>query len=378
MNKIQQKPQPARSIRIMLHAEDGLVPYLTPDLLERCFPPEDVWCLAIAVNDTCIEPIYSPDSQKHPPSSTATKKNHPASKKGGTKPRGYTFTATGSYQLDAWLYPYERVAVPTFDNRAPSSVSQPGDVSSVAKNVLRLWTANGRHNIDLEQYTQCATRAILAHQVVSLYDRLDDSLPTEKFAKHKTALLQQNQLWMQEQKHLCLQQNSSIQMVWFPFAVASDTDFEDNPIDQKHLDWIGDQLSWLASSEPASVSTTVPAGIQQGIMLAGWHHLVSERSRLRVLQSLQKELDDMTVSAVPVGTISTSSTRQILELLHFFANRCSPGDDKASDSMAGTSDLILIGTNLPSTWAKAKKCFVVDIETMSPTQTCPLNLDLDG
>jgi Queuine tRNA-ribosyltransferase len=372
------------AVRIMLHAEDGMIPYLTPDVLEQCFPPDAIWCLGMAVNDTCIVPIYKPDLQKQ---RNATKSKNEqeiqsTAKNGGPKPRGYTFAVKGWNQLDSWLYPYLRIALPSFDNRATSSTSKPmGDMSTPStapvKKSLALWTANGRHNIDSQQYIECAIVGLRAHQVLSLHEPLDAWSLSLKYKNHKLAVLQQNQFWIQEHKRL-LVQRPSVDTFWFPLAVAVDTDFINNPIDQKHLDWIGDQQSWLSSS---SCPKVVPDDIQYGIMLIGWNSITSIRSRSRILQTLQEELEEMAVSALAVGTISTSTTRQILEWLQFSVGQWlqrseSPTDDEARGISRCNS--ILIGTNLPAAWARAKRCFAVDIETAPANQVHPLKLDEDG
>jgi Queuine tRNA-ribosyltransferase len=377
MNPNRSEPLPA--VRIMLHSEDGVVPYLTPDVLKLCFPPDAVWCLGIAVNDTCIVPMYTSDRQKHPKRSKTTNKQERQSDatNQGTKPRGYTFAATASNVLDSWLYPYPRIAVPSFGNETASSTSKSGrDVSNPSavsvKKTLALWTANGRHSIDSQQYIECATVALRARQVLFLHENLDASQLSVRYEKRKLAVLQQNQFWMQEHKQLLAQQ-PSVDTFWFPLAVAGDSDFVNNPVDLKHLDWIVDQQSWLSSSSSQKISS-----MQYGIMLIGWNSIASPRSRFRIFQSLQVQLDEMAESALTVGTISTSSTRQILEWIQFSAHRYAREDTAVTDAVNGFCSSILIGTNLPASWARAKRCFVVDIDLAPAFQVRPLKFDQDG
>ena len=67
-------PPPNDVIRLMLHTEDGMIPYLTPDMLQQFFPPvvPTLWCLGIAVNETCITPIYNHNNNNNNTSTNGT------------------------------------------------------------------------------------------------------------------------------------------------------------------------------------------------------------------------------------------------------------------------------------------------------------------
>jgi Queuine tRNA-ribosyltransferase len=397
-------PQSLLVVQIMLHAEDGMVPYVTPDVLQRCFPPlpDDLWCLGIAVNDTCITPISMSDvNSSNRTSATqsssqikqqfSTKNTTTATIAKRAKPRGYTFSAKGPYQLDTWLDSYVRIVVPTFDNQTKLQQNHPSELPSItAPASLRLWTSNGRHSIDSAQYTECSTVALRAHHIVPLHDSIFDALVSkEKFSKYKLNLLQRNQCWMEEQRNMLMsqQQNATRNSnnLWLPLAVASDTDFVSSSVDKEHLIWIGEQMNSIGMSTSETEPAT-PALVAQGIMLIGWHHTRNERLRYSILQSLSDVLDGIVQSPYVVGTMSTYSTRQILELLQFSASRNGHNDASGANSSKNYNP-ILIGTNLPTIWARTKRCFVVDIDparthlsTAPDTTDVSLSprLDIDG
>ena len=227
MQQPQTAPPPAAEmIRLMLHTEDGMVPFLTPDLLEKYFPPSTLWCLGIAVNETCITPLYS---TTHTNSKTSKKKATKKLKKrtiddlhndGGNevtestnndqiqndddghtttktvttntkKPCGYTFSSTGGlFHLDSWICPYTRIVVPAFHNQSNNKSITVGTTPSVSihegSSTIRLWTSNGRQTITTSQYMDCAMNGIRATVILPLYPLEDEEVPSALVAATRT------------------------------------------------------------------------------------------------------------------------------------------------------------------------------------------------
>ena len=146
----------ATTIRLLLHAVDGLVPYLTPQLLRTCFPVEKtgnrLW-MGLAVKDTCIVPAFATTTD-------AEKNQHP---------RGYQYT--GNVTVDAWMQPYTRVTVPTFDMVADAQGRQHAkDAAVVATDQhVMLWTGNGRQPITAAQYF-ASSQGLQSTWTVPLFD----------------------------------------------------------------------------------------------------------------------------------------------------------------------------------------------------------------
>ena len=137
------------------------------------------------------------------------------------------------------------------------------------------------------------------------------------------------------------------------------------------------------------------------IMMIGWHAITDVQHRWHLLQSLHRVIsslarnilnDDSSPSQSPsppplmLGTISTCSTQQLLQLIEYstLTTSCSDlADGRSNDNLTVTSSVhqnaILIGTNLPTIWAKTKRCFVIDTSLdVDDSGTPSPPLDVDG
>jgi hypothetical protein len=136
-------------IRLLLHTNDGIIPYLTPIILQKYFPaPQIHLSLGIAVRDTCSKPLF--------PS------------KDSTKPNGYAFSPT---VVDKTVLDYHRITVPSFD-LLQDSVGKPA-ITSHAHQIM-LWTPHGRQPLTLAVYKHVA-KSLESHAILSMYDMALDS-----------------------------------------------------------------------------------------------------------------------------------------------------------------------------------------------------------
>lgn len=197
------------TVRLLLHTVDGAIPYLTPHLLEKCFPIQKVkdhlW-LGIAVRDVCITPIAADGEKKHP--------------------NGYTFSP--SVSLDAWISSYKRVTVPTFDPHqdaihfSPKKVADDTTLSSSKQHIM-VWTDNGRQKLTNDVYLNAA-QGLKSHAHVSLFD-----VCTNFKEKRRLAATQRTNEWRQE----TLQRQNSTGEVWASCLLVS-SQIQDPAMEQQY------------------------------------------------------------------------------------------------------------------------------------------------
>jgi len=334
----------ASTARLLLHAVDGVIPFLTPNLCRRCFPPDqvsDILSIGIAARDTCLVPIFTDEKRKKKKSTAAVPKKD-QEECATSKPRGYVFSDTA--KLDHFVLPYNRVTVPTFDlyqdaacfggtnKKGVVDVFSLGDLPSASSHV-HLWTANGRHQITPEQYAACAT-SLNSAMTIPLFDTIrptsgnstgdseEDVLLQKRRAKRMHHANQHNQGWT-----TAMMGGSTSKMLLTPLAVASDVD-----LSSEDLGWISQQV--------------ITENDVKGIALVGYQHIQTPERRMHVLESLDGS--SWLSSSAIVATLSTTSIIQLVELLKFSVR---------------TGCRVMVGTNLPSVWAQSKKAFVLDIET---------------
>ena len=324
------KPNTESSVRLLLHAVDGVIPYLTPNLCRRCFPSEsvgDVLSICIAVRDTCLVPVFEDETKPHRKAASRAKDQ------GAPKPRKYIFSS--SVKPYPYLLTYNRVTVPTFDLYQDAALFDKNkkDPLGVAAMVLPLatthvhmWTANGRHQITPKEYAACAD-SLGSAVTVPLFDMLppcgtgstgiedEDILLQKRRMKRILAVSQRNQQWTE-----VIQEGSHHGRFLTPVAVGVDAD----PCPEA-VQWITEEFSRKS-------------GI--GIVLVGWQHITEAARRWNVLQALP--------SSMPLASLSTTTTLQLVELLRIsHINKIE----------------VMIGTGLPTKWAQSKKAFLCDLMT---------------
>lgn len=422
-------------VRLMSHAVDGTVPFLTPALLHRCFPADavrDVWMLGLAVRDTCVVPVFGSHSSRKTKqkttsgagenTTTTTAAADSSNTKAAPKPRGYSFS--GTIRPDPWLLPYARVTVPTFDALDDDPGIRRGGSSSTGtqpKNDGRmaLWTSNGRQSIAPAQYRASVHSLGASSAVVPLFWDLPRSVAPPATLEttdplngsggaqsHSDEAARQSLLPSQPPQHQLIKNNkrdgqriSAVKrtMAWTEDMIASSISGNNNlaqpgfviwaplPVDendggkdesdlsyQHHLAWIADAIR--NSGDKAAVT---------GIALVGWHRIRNSDQRDEILRSVvaavsvgqqqpgdisdgNKEISDTGASEVSspapptIAILSTTSTRQILQILLAGSSTTVSREKGGVEKKVAQ---IVIGSDLPALWARAKCAFLLDLSS---------------
>lgn len=405
-------------VKLLLHTVDGVVPFLTPHLFRTCFPPPSPQagdpaasgsltkyvCLGVAARDTCVVPMYGPVSTtKPPPTEGEEDDQNEVVKDDGKKPRGYTLAAT---RLDPWLQKdyasvLPLVVVPSFDlledvaerNQSAAKPKTP-DVVSVTNQHVLLWTPNGRLKVTPELYAEAtkgffdnttndnepdATRGAIVPlydmvpPVVSSLNRTNSAVvkqPTSLPKRIQTAQ-RRNEEWLRQ--FLQVQrpeqpQTSNNAAVWAPLVVHEQQD-ETNLI--QHLQ----RLQTLIGAS----NRNLPTMRISGMAVVGWQYITSSAKRRSILRTVMEQMrptntadknddDEQPIKAnsdatrnvslsfrhptsLSINILSARSLRQVLD--------------------AAVSGCQVIGTNLPTLWARSKKAFVCDIVSWRQIRSHP-------
>jgi hypothetical protein len=362
--------QPAPTIRLLLQCTDGVVPFLTPSLLQTCFPPkevENVLMLGLAAKDTCVVPVYVDSDKKDiVRAKTNTKTNAETNAKdtntNSTKPRGYTFSS--AVKVDPWLLDYTRVSVPTFcllqdaldrnnnknNKKGSKNNSNRESAVTVTSQHALLWTANGRTPLTPALYYDAATAGLQSHISVPLFDTTDHGITETKSAnakqKRTRAAIQRTQDFLSDFLFRQTQQSKSAasdtatterRQVWAPYLVVDDDPKSANA-NGKDGDMYTQQMMQTQQMEP--ILEKIQTGAVNGVVLIGWHHLESSSQRKAVLQLVLQTVQGASPQhdgVVTVGLLSTNTLQQVLE--------------------AACAGVHVIGSRLPTVWAQAKKAF---------------------
>ena len=246
-------------IRLLLHCEDGAVPYMTPLLMKKYVPPSDDLWLGIQVRDTCVVPLYKSD--KNP-----TGKNN--------KPNGYTFDFKG---LDSFLLKYNRVTVPSFnlleDAANNDSGKEPSGVPTT-DGYVQVWTPQGRHKLTPSLYSKAA-RGLQSQATVPLYDM---AMKTESKKRKQTAL-RRNAVWLKEYIKETETGNSS---VWAPIVLGMDNEGESG-VEQLDSDNL-DGLAFVGQKEGVDLGSQLNPHLEQ-MSLCNNIVLLSARSTLELMDA---------------------------------------------------------------------------------------------
>jgi hypothetical protein len=296
-------------IRLLLHAADGCVPFLTPALLESHFPPSDDLWIGMAVRDTCVVPTFEPRKKKNTKKKNggANDDDKPKSNAETLKPRGYTFRGTVP---DPWLLPYTRVTVPSFslvqDNqdRQKHERQQQADISSSNTQVL-VWTPHGRQPLTPELYAN-ATQGLKSRCTLSLYD-----MSTLNNKKRQEKALARTQQWFQD---LLERQKDKDAQIWAPVLIPPETD--DGLLSLQHVQGNLQLISGIA-------------------LIGQWRN------------GLDEQLQELGVS-----NICLLATQSLSELL----------------AIACSKSVNVAGTELPTRWAMARRALGVDYQLSDGTK----------
>jgi hypothetical protein len=393
-------------VRLLLHCTDGVVPFLTPHLLQRCFPAgevADVLSLGLAVRDTCVVPclekvresrgLTSKRKRGDMHLSTATPSTDITT--GSNKPRGYT--VSGAVKPDHWLLPYHRVTVPSFDliqdcatAAATASDNDRNELLSATMQHVHVWTKNGRLVLTPDLYRQ-SVAGLHSHAHVPLFDMIpppppltvpnkhDDKVKAatataaQKMKRHKTcvAAVDRTRTWwrssttrsMQEQKDK--RERKAIDNkneIWMPLIMDPSSCQDDDDDDEAAS--IDSQLEWIMQEHhyiDFSNSNNNNCNKITGVALIGWQCCSEAAVRTHQLAAVVSKLAQVSGNGQHIMDVShltilaTQSLRQILEVASL------GGACNSTGSSSSPIKVVTVGTNLPTIWAQNKKAFVVDL-----------------
>lgn len=313
-------------LRLLIHAVDGAVPYLTPTLLQECFPSEkysDILWIGMAVRDTCVVPYFSQDK-------LLQKGKIP-------KPSGYTFST--NVRPDPWLLKYTRITVPTFDPvqdalRFSPQKTTDSLIPNASDKHVYVWTENGRQSLTPEMYYNAAIHGLQSHSTVALFDVC---LP-EATQRRKRAAQQRTNRWnaamIENQSENSAPRDNRISSpkVWASYMVSpTNQDNEgEKPREAEH------QLTMLQEALNTHKIS--------GITFVGWQYASdSEGQRILLREAIQSIQHVVNADLCPIlAVLCTGSLTQFLD--------------------AASLGINVIGCNLPATWAKSMCAFVCDFE----------------
>ena len=314
------------SLRLLIHAVDGAIPYLTPHLLEKCFPAEqvkDILWIGMSVRDACIVPVM-----KKPKDGVVAKKGT------APKPAGYTFW--DKVVLDRWLANYTRVTVPTFDpiedavKFSPKKVADTSTLTASNKHVM-VWTENGRQPLSMDVY-RAAARGLDSRATVSLFDV---SLP-EATQRRRRAARQRTNEWRQDMIQTTPQQASDDHhnkspLIWTSHLIVPQEkmSMEDREVEQQ-----------LEAIQKAVANNQV-----SGVAFVGWQYAITHEQQKSLLQNAVESLN-LPKESSPSITLAVLATHSLTQFLDCY--------------QAGIN---VVGTNLPAKWAKEKLAFCCDLQS---------------
>ena len=246
------------------------------------------------------------------------------------------------------MLPYHRVTVPSFDLIQDGTQKQTLDekaLLSVTKDHVHVWTQNGRLALTPALY-QAAARGLDSHVTVSLYDMIPPlpshsqnegpaqaAIAQKRHQKRASTAIARTQTWWTTAIDESRATNHRVSAErWFPFLV--------DPNSSNAADLIDPQLAWMNDK-----SKDVEA-----VAWIGWQR----KPRSLPLETM--------ISKLPVGTVAVLATKSLRQVLQFAS--CYDGKKE-----------IVVGSDLPTVWAQAKKALVVDTNGNNATNDQPLDAD---
>jgi len=371
-----------KCIRILIHGEDGLFPFLSPHILMKYFPPNDTLIqnhviLGVAVKDTCIVPVYPDATDLSVPKQSkkrkirdersnavkrAWKDDNVASncsvdtklnsipddidskdlttKTASRKPIGFTFKGMSISKHLRLLPGYMTMAVPTFDllddlklyndavikNKAKSKKQHfTGSLARISNthDEISLCTPKGIQKISPELYTESA-HGLQCDSFVGLFDQVHST----DGKRRKLACGEHTRMWLNRcLDHLDKVGNGeTLQKVFAPVVCqVGEKEFKET-------------IANIISHEKKLA----------GIVLVGWHYIASRDDRISMLRQISNPIDPLSKSIFPkkdLAVIAVSDMKQFLDAVRGGVN--------------------VIGTTFPALLARSKRGLMLDLKSWS-------------
>lgn len=369
-----------KSIRILIHGEDGLFPFLSPRILMKYFPPNDTTIqnhviLGVAVKETCIVPVYLDAGDLSVPKlnkkrkmrdginnvtkrvrkddnvalncSVETKLNSIPDdietedfkkKIASRKPIGFTFKGMSISKHLRLLPGYMTMAVPTFDLLDDLKLYNDAVVRNNAKNKkqkfsgslaqisstheeISLCTPKGIQKISPELYTE-SVHGLQCDSFVGLFDQVHST----DGKRRKLACGERAHMWLNR----CLDhlervgKGKPVQKVFAPVVCqVGEKEFKET-------------IANIISHEKKLA----------GIALVGWHYIASRQDRVSILKQISNPIHPLSKSILQkkdLAVIAVSDMKQFLDAVRGGVN--------------------VIGTTLPASLARSKRGLMLDLKS---------------
>jgi hypothetical protein len=315
-----------KPIQLLLHAPNGIVPYLTPILLKKYFPPspqqqqqqqeqqqlQQHLLLGISVADTCrIQPIHIQETPN------------------SVKSCRYEFV---HQPRTTFMNEYPSILVPSFDFSSKDMTTKRNPSSTVGilatEEGVGVWTLQGRQILTNPTYCKlartvheasCSTSTVA---IVSLFDQATDP------PKRSEQAYQRTRRWCHELLSHC-PTSHCCKSIWPAISIP--------------------RKSNLASSSSSSITYPINDDdvlIQYNDHVTGYAIVGWDTSSWDSCPPAW--LANITMSTKSVAVLSLKSMSQILDCLLYNIN--------------------VIGTNLPTLWSKQHQAFVLPFNYLHPNQ----------
>lgn len=400
------------TIKLLLHAEDGFIPFLSPYLLKTHFSPDvplvkDHLIVGMALKDTCIVPHFESKQEttgngNHGDFSLSNKQKKKMKRKmaelsskevgsnkrqriesdnsdsNSVKPSGYKFDSQHhDQQFSSLISPgYNIMTVPTFDlvddvssfflsNKKTKAKSNSYGKKKNANNSEKESNMNNKPDTlpvisaNDNQVTFCTPHGMQKLSTESFIDITMKLKPKSTLGLYDQACLNDTN----KRKNLSILRTNSF------LSQLIEKNDESDKMAKKQI-WspvICSSTSLKDEDEEGSTinfkrvledNLVVRKGRITGITLVGWHHIQSRESQIQMLQQCSKRVE---LTSLKYGVLFTDNLNQILDISKYGGN--------------------MFGCNLPARWARGHKALGLSLkqeESGGNHTKDKLNLDSNG
>ena len=385
-----------QKLKLILHAEDGFIPFLTPYLLNTYFPPNaenvrDHLIIGIAIKDTCVVPIIRDKSKSSNNNDEITNLSNKQTqkrkrsdeeadnskrqrtekgRKGSNKdidcmkPIGYAFDNQIQLSSIDSLEGYNTIVVPTFDlvdditdfflskkkpkakvnnygkkknesDEKDSNVQSSTDLPPIvsSSNQVTLCTPHGMQKLTSETYINITSTLESNVDAVALYDQAH----IFDKEKRKQNSISRTQVFLKQIIEKSTEQsNQAVNKRFLAPLICSSTAIGKSDEDfykNKNIQ-LNDTLQHILDNQSCI----------SGIALIGWYHIESKDKQNQVLKLCSTSLESTTLKA---AVLCTNSLSQIMDI-----------------AKAGIN---MFGCNLPARWARCNKGFALCVRNPNLT-----------